>query len=162
MLLIAQRLCRTTFLVSMTLAATPSAAAENLSCMDSGYSVADKKALATFFDEFTLEAWNEGGALQQNVAPAVMGHARACGAANGWSSDAIMQAFIYKGVELMIKGLDAKGTLTATQTEKLRIAYQQPEGQKLPLCLEKLKRARPMAPKAAGSRAMWQPAWSNG
>ena len=99
--------------------------------MDSGYDAAGEEALAAFLAKFTLDEWNEGGALQKSIAPLVMRRARAGASANSWSADATMQAYIYKGVALMIEGLDSRGAFTAAQTDNLRAAYRAPKGQKI-------------------------------
>lgn len=80
------------------LAASPVAAAEQLDCMESGYSDADSATIEAFIAGFDFRRPNAPAPAYQAVLSA---RAEACAAEHGWSNDAKTVALQYRRAAFM-------------------------------------------------------------
>lgn len=110
-----------TVLVAAALASisTEATAAENLDCVDSGYSAAEQARFDSFAAGFDLAAWGTQGP-PADIMQMVSTRVGACARLHGWSDDAARYATLFKLGRIGLAGSEHNGTLNDSHISGLR------------------------------------------
>ncbi|HEV2599263.1 hypothetical protein [Sphingopyxis sp.] len=106
-----------------SLASTSVEAAENLACMDAGYSDTEVAAMNRFVENYSLADWQAGKGLPNEVENLLAKHVRKCADSNEWPLRAVEQAVYYKISALTAMAIDANTPLNSQQMVRLGEAY---------------------------------------
>jgi hypothetical protein len=104
---------RVTVAIALALIAVPAQAAENIACMDAGYTTEDMATLERHSAALTMDRLS-GGAPQE-VISIIATRAGDCADANGWSPDAISDAVLYRSAQFLRTSLARVGPMTPAQ-----------------------------------------------
>lgn len=122
-------------------AVAPARAADNLDCVDSGYSTADQARLDGFAKSFDLAAWSTQGP-PADIKEMVIDRADACAQLHGWSGEAVGYALVFKMARIGLAGSEQNGGLTAGQIAGLRKSITPQDMQKGKLVFGQMMQAR--------------------
>lgn len=111
-------------------AVVPSHAAENLECIESGYTAAEQKVFDDFYAGFSMGKLDEDGSSDAHIG-AISRRAGDCAERNDWQSDAIKQAILYRMSTMLAKALELKTPLTPEQLGRLDKALAEADQEKL-------------------------------
>ncbi len=98
-------------------------AADNLDCIDVGYSEAESASLFRFVGSYGLSDWKDDRRIDPEIEAAIVRRVKECANKHDWSYEAIMQAISYKIGEILWSGLDQNTVLEPGQMAQLRDAY---------------------------------------
>lgn len=115
---------------ALLMTGAPAGAAENLGCMDAGYSAEDTATSDRFVKTFVMADWMEKGAPPDIIA-LISGRAGTCAEANQWSPEAIEQAIYYRMGVLLTTALEAQTPLTTAQMNRLHQMFSGPDKAKI-------------------------------
>lgn len=108
--------------VSAALAPGAARAADNITCIDTGYDAAEERAFADYRATFSPAEFSENGPPAPLI-DILVGRGTACGQQHGWSPDAVMQAITYRVYGLSAEGVEKVSTLAPAQWDAVRKAY---------------------------------------
>jgi hypothetical protein len=122
-------------------APTPALAADNLDCVDGGYSAADQARLDGFAKGFDLAAWSTQGP-PADIKKMVIDRTDACAQLYGWSADAVSYALVFKMARIGLAGSEQNGALNAGHIAALRKSITPQDMQKGKLAFGQMMQAR--------------------
>ncbi len=96
-------------------------AAENLECINGGYSAAEQATLDNFVANFSMETWGKGGPPSE-IRAVVGDRAKACAKSYRWSPEATHQAMLFKLASIGLAGVENNGPLSTDQIRLLESA----------------------------------------
>jgi hypothetical protein len=97
----------------------PAMAADDLDCVDSGYSTGDQARLDESARDFDLAAWGTKGP-PADVMDIIVVRVRACATLHNWSDEAADNALAFKMARFCLEGSEQNGSLSAGHIAALR------------------------------------------
>lgn len=125
------RLWAASALLLFSLTSTNVEAAENLGCMDVGYSGTELAAMDRFVEKYGLADWQAAKRLPNDIENSIATRLRYCADANAWPQRAIEQAVYYKVSILTAAAIDKNTPLSSQQMAQLRGAYSSTDSKRL-------------------------------
>ncbi|UKK85656.1 hypothetical protein L7H23_05990 [Sphingopyxis sp. BSN-002] len=114
---------------ALTFVGAPAFAAENLVCVDSGYSVADEARMDGFVSGFDLVAWGKEGP-PADIMQMIVARADVCSKLYGWSDEATRYAVAFKMARVGLAGSERNGVLDSNQIAGLQKSITREDVQK--------------------------------
>jgi hypothetical protein len=102
--------------------ATPAEAADNIACVETGYSEVAQSDIDRLLSSLSLNSF-KGGGLPDEMVKIVASRAQECAKIHNWSSEALQLAGLYQLGRLATGALEAKSRIPVSQLNKLREAY---------------------------------------
>lgn len=99
----------------------PADAAENLDCIDKGYTAEQQAVLDAYIGRFNMESWSKNG-VPSEVLTVIVDRVRACASMHGWSAEAAQHALLFKLARIGVAGVETTGPLSPAQILQVRNA----------------------------------------